>query len=243
MNFRLVRELMRKDLQDLMKNRYVFYSIFFLPLIISVISILGTVSTASSIGPNSTAGVDVLSIFSTIFILIPAIITTLIGSTSIILEKNNHNLEPLLATPITESEFLAGKSLAPFLPGVLITWLAYAIYIVVTDALTFRSIGYLLFPTPQIYIGMFFLTPVVGMLGTFASLIVSSKMKDVRAAQQVSSLVVLPILMLVYLPLFSAGSDLMIMIILGVVLLAAAIVLFVLSIKTFRRDSILIFWK
>lgn len=243
MNYKLVRELMRKDLQDIMKNKYVFYSILFLPLILAAIGILGTVSTINSFGARpGDAAMSAASVFSTMFVLIPAIITTLVGSTSVIVEKNNHSLEPLLATPITESEFLAGKALAPFISGVLITWIAYTTYIVVTDLLTYKTIGYLLYPVDLTYVSMFFLTPVIAMLGTFAALFVSSKMKDIRAAQQVATLVVLPVLALVYVPLFAASSDFMISILLGFVLLVGAIVLFVVSVRVFKRESILIQW-
>lgn len=243
MNLKLVRELMRKDIQDILKNRYVFFSIFLVPLLLAAIGILGTVSIVSTLGSgNNSSAATLASVFSSMFVLIPAILTTLVGSTSVIVEKNNHSLEPLLATPITESEFLAGKAFAPFVIGVLITWVAYTAFITITDLLTYNIIGHLLFPTDIMYVAIFFLTPVIAMLGTFAALFVSSKMKDIRAAQQVSSLVVLPILALVYLPLYAASSDLLITLILGAVLLLADIALFIVSVKAFKRESILILW-
>lgn len=235
---------MRKDLQDIRKNGYVFYSLLFLPVILAGVSILGTLGYTLAFNSQSqnTSGIDPVLIFSSLFIMIPAVITTLVGSTSVILEKNNHSLEPLLATPLTDMELFAGKALAPFVPGVLISWLAYAIYIVLTDTLTFGHLGYFLFPTELMLLQMFFLTPVVGLLGTFAALFVSSRMKDVRAAQQVSSLVVLPVLILVYIPIFAAGVDLLVNLILGVILLGVALVLFFVSVKAFSRESILISW-
>lgn len=243
MNFQLVREMMRKDLQDVRKNGYVFYSLLFLPILLVFVGVLDTVPLAlSGATSSSAAGPDLLNIFSSIMVLIPAIITSLIGSTSVILEKNNHSLEPLLATPITDSELFAGKALAPLSLGVLISWFAFALYIIITDALTFGTLGYLLFPTTLTLIQMFFLTPVIGVLGTFATLLVSSKMKDVRAAQQVSSLVVLPLLLLIFIPLIASGPDLLINVIFGVVLMVVSIVLFSLSVKVFRRETILISW-
>lgn len=245
MNFRLVRELMIKDLQDIRQNRYVIYSLVFLPVILAVVGTLGTVSTINALGPTGTApsGIDPTLIFASMFVLIPAIITTLVGSTSVTLEKNNRSLEPLLATPISDTEFFAGKALAPLIPGVLITYLSYAIFISAVDILTYNTVGHFLYPTFLTLIQMFFLVPIVGLLGTFASLLVSSRSKDIRSAQQVSSLVVLPVLILVYLPLFAAGKDLVINVALGFALLAAAIGLFVLSVKAFRRETVLTTWN
>jgi hypothetical protein len=44
-----------------------------------------------------------------IFIIVPATLPTIIASYSIVGEKNNRSLEPLLATPTTDGELLAGK--------------------------------------------------------------------------------------------------------------------------------------
>lgn len=232
--------MMRKDLQDVRKNGYVFYSLLFLPIVLVLVSVLDTYSIALG---GSGAPPSLISTFSSIMVLIPAIITSLIGSTSVILEKNNHSLEPLLATPITDTELFAGKALAPLSLGVLLAWLSFTLYSVIIDALTVGKLGYFLFPTELTLIQMFFLTPVIGMLGTFATLLVSSKMKDVRAAQQVSSLVVLPLLLLIFLPIVASGSDLLINVIFGVVILAIATGLFFTCIKAFRRETILISWN
>lgn len=244
MNRDLVIELMKKDLQDIRQNRYVIYSLLFLPILLAAMGIIGTVTITltGAAGQASQAGVDITTIFSSLFVLIPAIISTLVASTSVVLEKNNRSLEPLLATPITDSEFFAGKALAPFIPGVLIAWLAYGIYIGATDALTYGYLGYFMFPTMLSIIQLFFLIPVVGFLGTFAALLVSSKTKDVRSAQNLSGLVVLPVMLLVYAPLFAAGHDILINMVLGIGVLAAGIALYFVSVKVFNRESILVSW-
>ncbi|MCL5955207.1 MAG: ABC transporter permease subunit [Candidatus Thermoplasmatota archaeon] len=239
MNFSLVREMMRKDLQEVRKNGYVFYSLLLLPIMLVVISVIDSFAIALS---SSGKASMLLPTFSTILVFIPAIITSLIGSTSVILEKNNHSLEPLLATPITDSELFAGKALAPLSIGILLSWLAFTLYMAIMDVLTYGHLGYFLFPTELTLVQMFFLAPVTGMLGTFLTLLVSSKMKDVRAAQQVSALVVLPLLLLIFLPIIASGSDLLINLLAGVGFLIAALAIFFVSVKAFRRETILISW-
>ncbi len=239
MNFSLVREMMRKDFQEVRRNGYVFYSLLLLPILLVAVSVIDSLAIVLSTSGQSRA---LLSTFSTIMVFIPAIVTSLIGSTSVILEKNNHSLEPLLATPITDSELFAGKALAPLSVGILLSWVAFTLYIVVMDALTYGHLGYLLFPTDLTLVQMFFLAPVTGMLGTFLTLLVSSKMKDVRAAQQVSALVVLPLLLLLFLPIVASGADLIINFVAGVGFLVAALIIFFVSVKAFRRETILISW-
>ena len=239
MNFSLVREMMRKDLQEVRKNGYVFYSLLLLPIMLVVISVIDSFAIAFS---SSGKASMLLPTFSTILVFIPAIITSLVGSTSVILEKNNHSLEPLLATPITDSELFAGKALAPLSIGILLSWVAFTLYMAIMDVLTYGHLGYFLFPTELTLVQMFFLAPVTGMLGTFLTLLVSSKMKDVRAAQQVSALVVLPLLLLIFLPIIASGSDLLINLLAGVGFLIAALAIFFVSVKAFRRETILISW-
>lgn len=247
MNFGIVREIMMKDLQDIRRNGYVFFSLIFLPMIITALGILETVSLAStgslSVSGSSGSTIDVSGTFTALFVIIPAVLSTLIGSTSVIMEKTNHTLEPLLSTPITDTEIFAGKSMAPSLPVLGFSMLAFGLFMGISDAITYNELGYLLFPTTTTYVEMFYLIPVVAFLGTFASLFISSKMKDVRAAQQVSAIVILPILLLIYIPLFAAGSDLMLMLIMGTIMLALVIVLFFVVSKTFKRETILISWS
>ena len=51
------------------------------------------------------------------FMLIPLFIPVNIAAYSIVGEKTTHSLEPLLATPISTGELLAGKNLASVIPG------------------------------------------------------------------------------------------------------------------------------
>lgn len=247
MNYSLIREVMRKDLQDIRKNGYVFYSMLFLPILLVGIGVLESISLLSTLttqsGQSAIVVHELVTLFASVMVLVPAIITTLVGSTSVILEKNNHSLEPLLATPITDTELFAGKALAPFIPGLLIGWFTFGLYIAITDALTYGSLGYLLFPTSLTYVQILLLMPSIALLGTLMSLLVSSRMKDVRAAQQVSSLVVLPVLILVFIPIFAAGNDLLLSLIMGFVLLGASIGIFFLTVKAFERENILISWS
>lgn len=248
MNFQLVKELMIKDLQETRKNGYVFLSILFLPILLSVMGVIFSAVIVLTLDAGSAqelpGGMSYLpNLFSGILVMIPGIITTLIGSTSIVMEKNNRSLEPLLGTPITDSELFLGKSLAPFLPAMGATYLSYAVFIGGNIAITYPTLGYFLVPNAVTYVDMLFLSPIVGLLGTFASLFISSKVKDVRAAQQVSSMVVLPVLLIVMVPTFTASQNILILLLFGAVLAVAVISLSFLSVKIFHREAILISWK
>ena len=68
--------------------------------------------------------------FSSMFLLMPMILPSIIAAYSIVGEKTNHTLEPLLATPVKTWELLTAKMLASFIPSMVLTWLAGSIFVV-----------------------------------------------------------------------------------------------------------------
>ena len=83
-----------------------------------------------------------------IFIVVPATLPTIIATYSIVGEKNNRSLEPLLATPITDGELLAGKILSSFIPSMGATLLAFILNGICLDYIYLTHAGYM--PIPNI---------------------------------------------------------------------------------------------
>jgi len=243
MNWSIVEQVFLKDLQELSKNRYVFYSMLLLPVLLVSITIINIYSAVSS-PPVSLVEISFLiSTFSEIIILIPAIVSVLIGSTSVVIEKNNKSLEPLLATPITDTELLIGKALAPFIPAIILGFVAYGAVISSVDFLTYPVFGTYLLPTTMMLYQMFVMAPLVGLFGTFVALFISTKIKDVRAAQQVSTLAIMPLFFVLVLGSLTLASTSDLLLVLTVILVGAVIGFARLTIRQFNRESILISWK
>jgi len=238
-----VEQVFVKDLQELSKNRYVFYSMLLLPVLLVSVTIIDTYAAMSS-SPVSIVEISlVISTLSEIIILIPAIVSILIGSTSVVIEKNNKSLEPLLATPITDTELLMGKALAPFIPAMVLGYIAYGAVIPAVDFLTYPVFGTYLLPTNMMLYQMFVMAPLVGLFGTFVALFVSTKMKDVRAAQQVSTLSIMPLFLVLIIGSLAFASTFDLLVVLTVILVGAVIGFARLTIRQFNRESILISWK
>ena len=243
MNWSIVEQIFVKDLQELSKNRYVFYSMLLLPVLLVSVTIIDTYAAMSS-SPVSIVEISlVISTLSEIIILIPAIVSILIGSTSVVIEKNNKSLEPLLATPITDTELLMGKALAPFIPAMVLGYIAYGAVIPAVDFLTYPVFGTYLLPTNMMLYQMFVMAPLVGLFGTFVALFVSTKMKDVRAAQQVSTLSIMPLFLVLIIGSLAFASTFDLLVVLTVILVGAVIGFARLTIRQFNRESILISWK
>jgi ABC-2 type transport system permease protein len=243
MNWSNVQQVFVKDLQELSKNRYVFLSLLFLPVLLVGISIFDTYSAVSSVPVSIVDITTLVSTFSTIVILIPAIVSVLVGSTIVVIEKNNRSLEPLLATPITDTELLMGKALVPFVPALILGFAAYGAMIGGIDYLTYPVFNGYILPTHALLYQMFVMAPLLGLFGTFVALFISTKMKDVRAAQQVSTLTVMPLFFILIIGSIVLASTFYLLIAVTIVLVIAVIGFATLTVKAFNRESILISWK
>jgi ABC-2 type transport system permease protein len=89
-------------------------------------AVLGGLKQMTSL--QSELRLALLSSFLVLFQMIPMVVPLSIASHSIVGEKQNRSLEPLLATPVRTQELLLAKALAAAIPGVLATWLGYGLF-------------------------------------------------------------------------------------------------------------------
>lgn len=237
----------QKDLSIIRKNKYVFYSLIALPLLFGIILPLLNIFTLNdeiTALPRAQFMAVVNQTVNELIalpVLIAVVLPSIIASYSFVGEKIEKSLEPLLATPTTDSELLLGKSLASFLPCIGATYLAGGIFAAVLDVWSYIRLGVLFIPNQNWILYMFVIAPLACLLGVEASIIVSSRVNDIRAAVQISGLLSLPIIILVIVPIVQYSN--LVEILLPIGLAAADIALFFLSKKTFKREEILTNWK
>ncbi len=180
-----------------------------------------------------------------IFLLVlPAMVPSLIAPSSVIMEKENQTLEPLLATPVKTSELLLGKSLTALVPAFVISTINFIILTLVVDIAAYLKLGYMPLPTAEWVIVAFLLSPILSFILTMASIIVSSRSTDIRSAQGIGAIIILPIYLIIGLQI--AGFFLLNFIYLLVgclVLLAVCPLVLRLAVKIFDRENILTRWK
>jgi ABC-type Na+ efflux pump permease subunit len=177
------------------------------------------------------------------FVLIPSILPSIIGSYSLVGEKIEKSLEPLLATPTTDGELLLGKSLATFIPCIAVTYMGAAIFTPIIDAWSYTKLGVFLLPNPYWVLVLGVISPLACVMSVEANVIISSRVNDIRAAQQLGSLVVLPLVFLVIFASTSAQTSALLATGVSIALAIIDIILFYLSKTTFQREEILTKWK
>jgi ABC-2 type transport system permease protein len=234
-----------KDLKSIRRKKSILYGIVLFPLLLAFLFPAVVVFAArDSGGIPAPLLPGLLNAFSFFFVIAAAVLPSAIAAYSIVGEKVEKSLEPLLATPTTDGEILLGKSIAAFLPPILATYGCSIIYMALLDYLTYSKLGYLYYPNLSIGIILLLVIPLAEIMSIELSVIASSKVNDVRAANQLGGLMFIPF-MVIYLA-SEIGvitlNDSNLLIIAGVLLLVD-IALFSLSAKTFRREEILTKWK
>ncbi len=178
------------------------------------------------------------------FMLLPLAIPAAIASYSIVGEKTTRSLEPLLATPITTWELLAGKSLAAVIPAVLMTDIAFGIYALGAFILIPNRPVFLAMMDARWLLAIFLVGPLMAIMAVNFSVMISSRVNDPRVAEQLSMVVIIPVLG------FFFGQVAGLFVINRQIIYASALVLTVLdaglvylAVRLFQRETILTRWK
>jgi ABC-2 type transport system permease protein len=239
-----------KDLSLFKRNKYILYSLIALPFllgllmpVIAIFSLQADVASLTEAQLTATATL-LINLFTSYFVIIAAILPTIIASYSFVGEKLEKSLEPLLATPTTDGELLFGKSLASFIPCVGATYIGALIFAITIDAWSGINLGVLLVPNAYWAVVVGVVTPLVCVLSVEANVIISSRVNDIRAAQQLGAFVILPIiLVMVFASTVTTFPLVTLALILSGGLALADVAMFYLSKATFQREEILTKWK
>jgi ABC-2 type transport system permease protein len=181
--------------------------------------------------------------FLLLFLLVPIVGAVSLGAYSVVGEKQGRTLEPLLTTPLSTSELLIGKALASFIPSLLMEMAGVAVYFLLIAIVGLPGVlGSLL--TVRTGVLLFVVGPLAALVALQATIAVSSRANDPRSAQQVALLVVLPLVMLFVGQL--AGAFFLtsaLLLVLAALALAVWVLLIMLSVALFDRETILTRWK
>jgi ABC-type Na+ efflux pump permease subunit len=245
MNLRTAWIIASKDLRSIRRKKSILYGIIFFPLLLAVLfPAVVEFAGRNSGGIPADSLPGLLNAFSFFFVIATAVLPSAIAAYSIVGEKVEKSLEPLLATPSTDGEILLGKSIAAFLPPILATYASIILYMAALDYLTHPMLGYYYYPNWNIAIVLFLVIPLAEILSIELSVIASAKVSDVRAANQLGGLMFIPF-MIIYLAseigiLTLTNTNLLII---SGVLVPVDIGLFFFSTATFQREEILTKWK
>lgn len=260
--FERVRVLIEKEWAEVFKNRMVLFTVALMPLLFTILPLtvlfltpsgsgdsadmpeMFAASCGQSMSANECLQIYLIDEFLLLYMMMPLAIPIAIAAYSIVGEKTTRSLEPLLATPITTEELLLGKGLAAVLPAILITWLCFGIFLLlaplsgISAAVRAHVFG------PTWLLAVLLLGPLMAVAAVNFAIIVSSRVSDPRTAEQVSMVIIVPLMVVLFGQL--AGVIILnptFMLISIAVMLAADVGLVYLGARLFGREAILTRWK
>jgi ABC-type transport system involved in multi-copper enzyme maturation permease subunit len=223
MNWRRVKALMRKDIGEVLSSKLTLTPLIVVPLVLCVLLPVGLMLVGFLLDVALIQGAqflekviplypvpDVLQntthrmlfiffnyTFVPFFMIVPLMVSSLIAANSVVGEKERGTLETLLYTPISNRELIVGKLLGSFLPAVVVSSAAFVLYLFIGNAVSLSMIGFMIIRSPIWIPAMLLLSPATSLLGLSLTLLVSIKSKTYVEAQQISGVIVLPIIVLV----------------------------------------------
>jgi ABC-2 type transport system permease protein len=259
-----IRTLIDKEWAEAFKNKMVLGTVVFMPILFMLLPLFQlalmrnipaselndipaailAVCQQQNFTPSECVQGWLVNQFLLLFLLIPLAVPVTIASYSIVGEKSTRSLEPLLATPTSTAEIIVGKALASVIPAIGATWLAFIIFLIGARFFVASDRVYALFMNPTWFVAMLIVAPLFTVFSVNVAIIISSRVNDPRAAEQIGMLVMLPLMAIFFgaiLGLIPLNTTTMLL--LSAVTLLADIGLVLLGVKLFQRETILTQWK
>jgi len=249
--------VMQKEWKEIIRSKLLVFNMVLIPVIfvlmpLALTMILGREDVLASSLTNSEVStlrralespedVQIFLLHESLFmfLMIPIFLPLGMAIYGILNERNERSLEPLLATPITVSELMLGKSLSIILPTMTVTWLTFAAFVV--------FLRYSVSPTvfhgvmrPMSLWALVLLPPALAQFTVSVGFIISSQVDDIRAASQIGGVIVLPVVGLTVMQLATRIVYSLTAFLAGIAgFLLLDLFLFWVMVHAFRRDSIL----
>lgn len=240
MDLENIRSVIIKDFLVFRQKRTVVLTLAILPLALGFgfPALLYIIHSA-----NLTSYTTYIPVFNTFlfwFIILSTLVPLAVASYSMIGEKIEKTLEPLLGTPLTDGEIILGKIISSFIPSILATYFGVVVFMILIDIISYQQLGYILYPNWTAGAFLLVATPLACLLGTEYNFLISLRVNDIRTAQNLGGVINLPFFILFFLALLQVISlNIKTALILAGMLLVADIILFYINKSLFQREEIL----
>jgi ABC-type Na+ efflux pump permease subunit len=230
--------VVRKEFRDYRRSRSIIGTMLVIPVVFLVEPLVIIFRLAPSV---SASAVD-RAVGTTFLLLLvaPALIPAVLAAYSVVGEREQGTLEPLLTTPVRREELLLGKALATIVPAVGIAYVLFAV--IEVSARFFASnaaVAPALWEGPHVLAEILF-APLLAGWSTWVGTGVSVRAGDVRVAQQLGTLASFPPLVVVFLMSFDVFTpSIKVALVFALLLLAADVILWRAVSAMFDRERLI----
>lgn len=183
---RRIRAIVRKELQTYRRSRSIVFAMAVIPMVFLVQPLVSIFFTSTAASTNLRQHHELIYLLA-----IPALVPAMLAAYSVVSEKQEGTLEPVLGTPIRREELLLGKALAVLVPGVGIAYFVFGVFIALVALFAHAGVSSSLIRGSDVIAQLIF-TPLLAGFSIWLAMAVSTRASDIRVAQQISVLASLP---------------------------------------------------
>jgi len=198
-NIARVSAVIRKELAELRRNRLIVVTAVMLP----VIFLIGPTATILSIKASALSATLDKRVDYALFmpLMVSVLVPAVMSAYSVVGEREQGTLEPVLTTPVSRAELLTGKAVAVFMPAAALGYLIFGIFVAITQLAAAPAVAAAVRHAPQLPAALVFI-PLLAAWAIWAGLAISTRVSDTRVAQQLAVLGSLPPVLLAALMSF-----------------------------------------
>jgi ABC-type Na+ efflux pump permease subunit len=181
--------VVRKELTEFRRNRFILSTMAVLPVLFLVsptATILASKAAADSQKLNNQVGLSLMFLM-----LIPVFLPATVAANSVVGEREQGTLEPVLTTPISREELLIGKAVSNLIPAVVLSYVVFGVFLAVVGLGADSVISTAVLHSPQLLAEACYI-PLLAAWAVWVGIAISTKANDTRVAQQLSTLASLP---------------------------------------------------
>jgi ABC-2 type transport system permease protein len=185
-----VRAVVRKELRDYRRTRSIVVTMGVLPLLFllqPVLSIFLATPSTSGAALQSSLILPILYL-----LLIPTIMPSTLAAYTVVGEREQGTLEPLLTTPLRQQEFLLGKAASVMIPTLALSYTVFGLFLVAVRLGANSAVASAVFHDSPVILALFLLSPLMAGWGIEVGMAMSVRAAEVRVAQQLGMLASLP---------------------------------------------------
>jgi ABC-type transport system involved in multi-copper enzyme maturation permease subunit len=189
---RHVQAVIRKELREYRHNGSIVGTMAVIPLIFILPTLIHIFGATAGSGPA-----DLL-----LYMLgIPALVPAVVAAYSVVGERQQGTLEPVLTTPVRREEFMLGKALAALIPSLAISYGVYLVLIACVELFAHPGVAPELVRWPELLAQLLF-SPLLAGWSIWVGIAISTRFGEARVAQQLGALASFPSVLLVALIAF-----------------------------------------
>jgi ABC-type Na+ efflux pump permease subunit len=174
-----------------------------------------------------------------LFLIVPLMVSAVLAADAFAGEKERKTLETLLHLPLAERDLFIAKLLTAFVPAVLLSWIGFVCFAIVTNTVAWPVMHRVFVPTRLWFVMIFWVAPAVAALGLGVMVRVSARARTSQEANQLGGAVILP---LIFLAVGQATGlllvDIRVAMAIGLVVWLIALALCARGARRFTRDQL-----